>query len=175
MRWLTCLLLAAGLLSLPMASRADAQNQAFGLRGGIGFENAMEDYSAGEIYFLQDFSWRRELAEKISLQPRWEVNAGAIVSDHEEGGFLMAGLGLAFVFCNDALEFDIGFRPTWLSTHEFGDDDLGGPIQFTSHAGLGVRWGRMFFQYRVQHISNAGLDSPNPGLNLHMAGVGVTF
>jgi hypothetical protein len=49
-------------------------------------------------------------------------------------------------------------------------------FQFTSH--LGVNWDfapHWRVGYRFQHMSNAGLATPNPGLNLHIFSVSYRF
>ena len=38
-------------------------------------------------------------------------------------------------------------------------------VQFGEHVGVGWRSGHWHFAARLQHLSNAGLDHPNPGIN----------
>ena len=38
-------------------------------------------------------------------------------------------------------------------------------FQFGDHVGIGWRSGHWDFAARVQHLSNAGIDHPNPGIN----------
>ena len=45
-------------------------------------------------------------------------------------------------------------------------------FQFGDHLGVGVRRGQYDIGLRLQHLSNAGLRNPNPGVNflqLHLA------
>jgi hypothetical protein len=61
--------------------------------------------------------------------------------------------------------------PTVLTKHEFEGRDLGEHLQFTSYLALGVECGakrNLAVAYRIQHISNAGINEPNPGLNVYM-------
>lgn len=56
---------------------------------------------------------------------------------------------------------------------------LGGKFQFASHGGFGVHAFlapdvALSFGYRFRHISNAGLDEPNHGLNQHFLILGLT-
>lgn len=56
--------------------------------------------------------------------------------------------------------------------------DLGGAVQFGSHVGLGARFGprnALELGYRYQHLSNAGLDSPNDGIDFHSVRFGYWF
>jgi hypothetical protein len=70
----------------------------------------------------------------------------------------------------------MGVNATIISDHTFGDEDFGGPFQFTSHIGLDYYFTRHFMMgYRLQHMSNAGIYSPNPGVNIHMLAVGYRF
>jgi hypothetical protein len=56
------------------------------------------------------------------------------------------------------------------------DENLGGPVQFTSHIGVNLNFTRHFTMgYRLQHMSNGVLYDSNPGLNLHMIEVGYRF
>lgn len=174
-RYCAGLLVVFCLIFQPCWVLATEPERVFGLRGGVDFEGHEEDYLAAEVFVLGDFSWQQPLADDLVLRPGWEISGGYLGTDNDEGAFLTAGLNFALVFFGDSLEFEIGIRPTWLSRHRYGDDDLGGSLQFTSHAGLGARWHNLLIQYRVQHISNAGLSSPNPGLNLHLLGLGLVF
>ena len=43
-------------------------------------------------------------------------------------------------------------------------------FQFGDHIGAGVQFGEhdaFDIAYRLQHLSNAGIDHPNPGINFH--------
>ena len=69
-----------------------------------------------------------------------------------------------------------GVSPTFLSQYEFGSRDFGTDIQFTSHIGLNWDFAPHWrLGYRFQHMSNAGLASKNPGLNMHLFGVSYLF
>ena len=73
---------------------------------------------------------------------------------------------------------EIGTAPTLVSEDELADSDIGGNFQFTTHVMLGTRFGkgdRWQAGVRVQHISNAGIEDKNPGLNFVMFEVGYRF
>lgn len=66
----------------------------------------------------------------------------------------------------------------WLSEEEIEDVDLSTLFQFGSEFGLGLRWGRaeqMEFGYRFQHLSNASIKQPNPGMDFHLLHFGYRF
>jgi len=58
-----------------------------------------------------------------------------------------------------------------LSTIYIGNRDLGSSFQFGTHVGVGIRFGsreQLEFAWRVEHLSNADLAQPNPGINFSM-------
>ncbi len=66
------------------------------------------------------------------------------------------------------LTAELGVSPTYISRDHFGEDDFGSQLQFTTRGGLGYRLSsRLRLVYCLQHMSNAELATPNPGLNLH--------
>ena len=87
--------------------------------------------------------------------------------------------------------FDLGFTPVFrvqpnsltgpyveagigahvLSHSSIGDKHMSTAFQFGDHIGVGYRFGvkRAFdLSYRFQHLSNAGIKEPNPGINFNM-------
>jgi hypothetical protein len=74
---------------------------------------------------------------------------------------------------------DIGAGGT---TTDIGRPDLGGSFQFNLQTGAGLRWFLckdtvLTLQYRFLHLSNAGMENPNHGVNASVlyAGVGWLF
>jgi hypothetical protein len=64
---------------------------------------------------------------------------------------------------------DFGVHATFISRSRFEGKNLGGEVFFTSHLGLGVYLGRQrksSLLLRFQHISNAGLNDSNPGVDM---------
>jgi opacity protein-like surface antigen len=101
--------------------------------------------------------WRtREAGRRYSLTDLAFTPTIRFESTH--GGskpYAEAGLGLHYL--SDTLIYPS--RP--FSTH----------LQFGTHLGLGVRFGdkgQFDLAYRFQHVSNAGIDKPNPGIDLHL-------
>ena len=63
---------------------------------------------------------------------------------------------------------DLGISPTVLSESTFSGRELGGHLHFSSSITLGTRFGaedEFGIALRLQHTSNGGLDSTNPGLD----------
>jgi lipid A 3-O-deacylase len=148
-----------------------------GLRGGCenSKSNLNENYAAAELYILNEFPRKMSLGEQAALSGRFDLGATYLKGSDDRGGMLAAGGDLVLGLWQGHLEFEIGFRPTWMFNHTYGEDNFGGGVQFTSHAGLAISLHNLVLNYRLQHTSNAGLYQDNPGLNLHMIGLGCRF
>lgn len=134
-----------------------------------------ESYHAAEIYLLKQLPWGTAVGEQGTLTNRFDFGAIYLEGGDDKGVMLAAGDDLVFNGWNDRLELEAGFRPTWMFDHEYGDDNFGGGMQFTSHAGLAFNWRQSVLNSRLQHTSNAGIDHENPGINLHIVGLGYRF
>lgn len=167
------------LLLSPLWANAAAKTSTLeiGARGGadVSKRNLDEDYKSAEIYLLKQLPWSTTVGEQTTLTSRFDFGATYLEGGDDEGIMLAAGFDLVFGLWDDRVEFEVGFRPTWMLDHDYGDDDFGGGMQFTSHAGLAVDWHQAVLSYRIQHTSNAGIYKHNPGLNLHMVGLGYRF
>jgi hypothetical protein len=63
-----------------------------------------------------------------------------------------------------------------MTSHAFGDLNLGSALQFASYIGIRYKIVNHFvLGYRFSHLSNAGISSPNPGLNLHIVALNYLF
>lgn len=148
-----------------------------GARGGadVSKRNLDEDYTTAEIYLLKQLPWSTTVGEQTTLTSRFDFGVTYLEAGDDEGTMVAAGINLVFGLWDNRVEFEAGFRPTLMFDHDYGDDDFGGGMQFTSHAGLAVNWHQAVLNYRIQHTSNAGIYKHNPGLNLHMVGLGYRF
>ena len=111
--------------------------------------------------------------------PRLDTAAGALSGKGGNGFSGSVGPALTLQLrAKPAVFFDLGVSPTYLGKHEFEDVNLGGSFQFTSHIGVGARFGRdrrIGIAYRLQHISNASIYNQNPGVEMHVLEVGLRF
>jgi hypothetical protein len=114
-----------------LASAADMEG---GLRGGIDGGGNEENFSLMEAYFQKNCPWQKELGIGM-LKPRWNLGLGYLEAASEGGGMLSAGGDLVYELAGGLVAIDIGIRPLLLSEHTFGEEDLGGALQFGSHAG----------------------------------------
>ena len=163
------------LLFFPMPPWSLDTTKELGMRGGQDFSDDHEDLAAGEIYYLQTLPWQAELNPRTTLSTRLDVGAGYLRADSRSGGWLAVGVDAVVGIMDDRWEIEGGFRPTWLFESEIAGEDFGGPVQFSSHVGATLNLDRAALSYRFQHISNASIYDCNPGINLHLVGLGVLF
>jgi lipid A 3-O-deacylase len=152
-------------------------NMEIGVRGGtdVSEHNLEENYQAAEVYLLKQLPWGTTMGEQTTLTSRFDIGATFLEGGGDEGGLLAVGADLVLGLWDGRMEFEIGFRPTLMLDHKYGGDNFGGGLQFTSHVGATINWQSVALNYRLQHTSNAGIYDHNPGLNLHLFGVGYRF
>ena len=147
-----------------------------GLRCGISDHRNEEDFTQYEGFATWNLPWSWNLASNWSLTAFIEANAGLLKGGGDSAFVGSIGSGLNFSGFKDRISIVMGLNPTVISEHTFGDEDLGGPIQFTSHIGVDFNLVRHFaIGYRFQHMSNFVFYDSNPGLNLHMIEIGYIF
>ncbi|MEM6986107.1 MAG: acyloxyacyl hydrolase [Pseudomonadota bacterium] len=96
-------------------------------------------------------TWPGNVSPFVSLGPVWRR--------HTSGGVTY-------------MEF--GISPTLLEETEYGDRDMGGNFHFTSSFSVGrpiPQLNGSAILLRIQHTSNGGLNSRNPGMDM----IGITF
>ena len=159
-----------------VARGADQQWVEFGARLGFSKDVKGENFNQLEIataYRLPS-SWM--LDEGWIIESRINASAGALHGGGDTAAIVTLGPGLAWVSPSQQYIVEVGITPTLLSKHEFGEADFGGKFQFTSFVGVNGRIGeRIAATLRVQHMSNAAIYSPNPGLDQTMLGIHYRF
>jgi len=150
--------------------------QMLGLRGGISDHRNKEDFNQYEGFAIWKLPWSWNMASNSSLNTYIEANAGVLKGGGDSAFVGSIGPGFNYTGLNDKVSILIGVNPTVISKQTFGDEDLGGPIQFSSHLGIDLNIVRHFTMgYRFQHMSNFVLYHPNPGINLHMIEISYLF
>lgn len=111
------------------------------------------------------------------LPLRVEALAGAFQSrDDQQARFLAAGLDLRYRPMGGPVTWSFGSAAAATDRHLFHDIDFGGDFQFISHLGLSVGLvAGVGFSLRLQHMSNGGMEKPNPGLDTALLGVKWLF
>lgn len=150
-------------------SIADAASHApvAGVRAGFGASSGTDGFRQAE------FVLRLPLATSFDLGEEWRALAAADLSlgrlEERDTHAAIGAVGAVLILARDKLplSIELGVAPTLLSRHEFSRD-FGQALQFTSHAGVLLQLGDFRIGYRFQHMSNARLADPNPGLNQHL-------
>jgi lipid A 3-O-deacylase len=165
----------AGLVSPPLSASETAW-RSVGLRGGVNDHRNDEDFEQYEAFSTWNLPWFWNWDSGWALGTYLEANAGVLSGGGDSAFVGSIGPGLYISGFREMVEISMGINPTIISKHKFGDENLGGPIEFTSHIGLNFIFDHHYsIGYRLQHMSNAVLYEHNPGLNMHMIGVGYRF
>jgi len=157
-------------------SGSEIEWRSIGLRGGINDHRNDEDFKQYEGFSTWRLPWSRKWDSGWTFGTYLEANAGLLRGGGESAFVGSIGPGIYFTGIEDKIDISMGINPTIISKHEFGDEDLGGPIAFTSHIGLNLNIVPNFtIGYRLQHMSNGVIYDVNPGLNMHMIQMGYRF
>jgi hypothetical protein len=103
-----------------------------------------------------------------------ELAIGTLSSSKESRLFVSLGPVWHLPLTSRSLFIELGFSPTFLGGSSFNGRDMGGNLHFTSSAALGATFGAresVALSLRIQHTSNGGLSSTNPGMDI----IGLNF
>lgn len=157
------------LSSLAITPITHAQQAHFGARIGGSADTGREQIAAGEVYLRHALPWTWRPSDGWRLTTHLEGGVAILEGGGDTGAALSVGPVGVWDRNGDRWRFEIGVKPTLLTKERFGTLDLGGQFHFTSHLGIRYQLRPEFaVGYRFQHISNAGISSPNPGLDLHL-------
>lgn len=100
---------------------------------------------------------------------RLEATLGGIATAEESRPFVSFGPVWRTPIHRDAVYAEFGISPTLLGGSSVNGSDLGGNFHFTSSASIGITFGAtsaFALALRIQHTSNGGLSSDNPGMDM---------
>ncbi len=150
--------------------------QEFGFRAGSSIPRG-DDFRQYDLFVIWRTPWHW-------IHPIG--NVGAFVEAHTGGGllrnpdnragFAYAGPGVRVATPRFPAYVSLASVPAYLTRSRFGDVDFGQRLQFISSAS--ITWmmtPEIGLRYRIQHMSNARLATPNPGLDTHSAGIVIAF
>ncbi len=167
----TCLLLWAG------ACRSEEfRLESVGARGGFPENNSSRYFNQAELFADWNLPWSWDLGREWNVRTRLEFSIGWL-GDFGNNGAIGA-LGPVLVLGRESLPVSLvaGISPAFLSRTDYGSKDFGINFQFTSRVGLNFDFARHWrLTYEFQHMSDAHLSSKNPGLNMHLFGLGYVF
>jgi hypothetical protein len=182
--YLLLISIAVGLaILIPAGAEAEAQEDAAhmerfeaGFRFGLGDDRNEVYFRKYEVFFngYLPWAWRPEsgwiLASRLDF-------TGAVLSAAGTTGFLGSlGPSLAVRKKGWIVGMDLGVSVAFLSEDHYGTEDLSGHFQFLTHGGISffpVR--NLSVGYEFQHVSNADIQQPNPGLNVHNLEISYRF
>lgn len=176
--WLSAKALGTGVLLAAGFSvfGQDVKLESVGVRFGFYPYGHVEDFYQADACAAWTLPWGWDLDPVWHLQTRLDAALGWIGEGGTDAAICSSGPTLCLSRQNVPLVFEAGCSPTVLTRTVFPSKDLGFPFQFTTHAGLDWDLGGHFrLTYRFQHMSNASIARPNPGLNFHMLGVSYLF
>ena len=150
--------------------------RSIGLRGGVNDSGNDEDFEQYEGFAVWNLPWKWQWESGWTVGTYLEANAGVLNGDDTLAFIGAIGPGIFITGIDGIVEISMGINPTIISKHKFGDENLGGPVQFTSHVGLNIIFfNQIHIGYRFQHMSNARIYEENPGLDTHMIELGYRF
>jgi Lipid A 3-O-deacylase (PagL). len=170
-RWLL-----AFFIPLSLAHAGVWDETTIGVRGGTSLNERSKTFRQVEAHLDFQLPWKWNLGENFSVRSRLDTAAGWLRGDDQDGFVGRVGPSLELWRRHFPLSLEGGSSPTYISRYAFRERNYGVHFQFTTH--IGLNWNvteHVRFAYRYQHMSNAGIGTPNPGLNLHMLGLSYRF
>lgn len=183
-----------GVLVLAGSSHAQTQDPVWtnllnAVRGQVPHETALGGYAGksydwADMYFflasyqaLFDYGalWPHQAPEGLKI--RFEGNLGTAVGTEFSGARLVTSGNFLAVWELGALQM-AGFVPyveagVGLIYTDFQREGQGYRVNFNPVAGIGLRTKSMFLTLRAHHLSNAGLNDDNRGINSIVLGFGI--
>lgn len=163
-------------IALCIVQSAVAQPKSMSIRMGVPVNDNDTGFRQYEMF--ADFPITKITGSQNGLRFGMRLDVVTSLLEQSDKWAFLLSVGPSFVLSNagSRLALKFGSSPTFLSNARFPHKNLGGHFHFISHIGVSLRLtSNMAVVYRIQHLSNASTVQPNPGLNLHMFGIGVEF
>jgi hypothetical protein len=149
-----------------------------GLRAGQSFNGGDEDFNQYDVGINYGLPWSWLWGQVVLVDTNLTTSVGVLDGGGDTG--VAGSVGFEFVFSRAGrdcpFELRAGSALTLISDHEYGDEDLGGPVQFTHHISLHYWFlENLSAMARIQHMSNAWIYSENPGLDMVTLGLIYRF
>ncbi|MGZ0654263.1 acyloxyacyl hydrolase [Coraliomargarita sp. W4R53] len=146
-----------------------------GVRVGVDAENRV-DLVSYELFGTIDMDWFWDLSENLRLDLDIETAIGGLSGEGQTAAYARIAPVAELYFGDFPVSLLISSGPSLYSEDTFDEYDIGGHFQFTSSIGFNWEFDDAWaMAYRFQHTSNADLDSPNPGLDMHTISIAYTF
>jgi lipid A 3-O-deacylase len=164
------------LLAAAAGGAEDFRLESAGVRFGIPADPQGQGFQQGEAFVDWNLPWEWSLGPHWHAQSRADLSAGWLGRDRADAAIMTLGPTLVVGYDRFPVTLEGGASLTGLSRDQFGSRTFSTLFQFTSH--IGINWdfaAHLRAGYRFQHMSNAGIKEPNPGLNLHVLAVSYLF
>ncbi len=140
-----------------------ATNEVLSAQLGLPVESRNSGFHQYDLTYRMDLPWHS--SDRVFTDLRF--TGGMLADDYDRGMVFSVGPTLGINMRKTRMVFLIGSSVTALGVSRFETRNLGGKLQFTSHVGVGVHiTDHVGMMLGVQHMSNASLHKPNPGLNM---------
>ncbi len=193
------LLVGMAMLLAVVPARADAGDfsDRFTLRewgvqagGGSSLRSGVQLYTLQPYFGLAMWEPIDTFFDRIDAEPLWVIEPWVAVSDDTKGDKSTSfEIGVSPIFFRltfgdgkfrPYLEGGLGIVYTELRSEIRVGNTLGTRIQFASQGGVGLQYTlnpdmALALSARFRHISNAGMDSQNPGIDTIYGLLGFTF
>jgi lipid A 3-O-deacylase len=138
---------------------------------GIALEAGHGDDSTSLIRFSITDTWRKRepTTREWRLAGYWEFSAG--IWDNKDESTADIGITPVFRIERNRFYVEAAIGAHLVQTHISAHRTFSTSLQFGDHLGAGWRFGegeRYDFGIRVQHLSNGGINKPNPGINFFL-------
>jgi len=146
----------------------------YGTNGGTDKKTDLRRY---EVFGVFNLPWNWHLASNLDLDTRLITSAGLLDGEGDKGFSGTLGPGICLADRNKRFSLELSGGVALMPDYRMGDEDFGGPLQFTFDVGIGVRLFKHFgLGYRIQHFSDASLwGSDNRGVDMQLFEVGYRF
>jgi hypothetical protein len=133
---------------------------------GVGVEVGHGDDRTSLLRIVLTDRWHKAVRKPENvwrLAGYWELEAG--VWDNPEESTAEIGITPVFRIERAAFYVEGAVGAHLVQAQISAHRTFSTALQFGSHAGIGIHTGKVDFGVRVQHLSNGGVSSPNPGIN----------
>jgi hypothetical protein len=166
MVWLLCVV--ACVCVVPAWAGEPRRDTSVGFSGGMALlDSDDQDLRTYKLFLRQELPWAWGLGHGLMLRTTVVASAGMLYDSGDDAMLISAGPGLLLDREGGRWALELASELTFLSEDHLAGLDLGGDSQFTCH--LGLMWytsEHVALGCRYEHISNAGLHTRNPGLDM---------
>jgi hypothetical protein len=177
----------------PFSDRFTKGTSSFGVQGGFGYTVELPTgQDRPDISFLFLFpNYQYNLTGLIGGDSwyggalYWHNELGAALALNHDNEYLLGWSPLMFEYKfldpkrSWAPNVMLGAGFSYTKWKDIAEKELGTEFQFLLHAGTGLEFflekASITLNYRFFHISNAGIQRPNIGLNAHVLSLGFRF